>query len=240
MIQQEHLSKANKIVAALFATGEVSRDINKSLYEDYKINTEIQHLVSMLLSDYNVEIVEWKDALFWTPGVDNKIFGYKNEEIKKLLGVSRNNEIYTCYFIMYTILITFYKQSSYTLFKDYTTNTEVVENMNVTLRAVSSQEELQNETKEDKDDSISYLKTYWESLDEMPLNCEDINDIRRSETKYYYVNRTLSFLAEEQLLICNALEKTYSPTDKFKALISNYFSRRDVKNALMKFGKEIE
>ena len=43
----------------------------------------------------------------------------------------------------------------------------------------------------------------------------------------------------QNLLVKNEKERNYMPTEKFKALIANYFDNRDVKNALMHYSETL-
>lgn len=239
MIQKDSFTNAQRMVAELLKKGKISAEENRTLYEMYLTSTNIQWLVGAILESYDIELIEHNKALYITPGVDNKIFGYKNEEIKQLLGVANNNEMYVCYFIIYCIIITFYKETTYFTYKDYITNVEVVERVDGTLRGIVSNEQEGNNQLGDDERSLMALREFWLNLDELPPNAteEQIHTTKKTETKYFYVNKTLNFLTSEDILIKNTLERTYMPTDKLRGLIADYFDRREVKNVLMNFAE---
>lgn len=239
MIHKDDFMSAQRIVAELLKSGEISSEENVVLYEMYLTSTNIQWLVGSILESYDIELIEYNKALYITPGVDNKIFGYKNEEIRKLLGVGSNNEMYVCYFIIYCVITTFYKETTYFTYKDYITNVEIVERVDGTLRGIVPKEQENSNQLGYDEMSLIALREFWLNLDEMPLNAteDQIHTIKRAENKYFYVNKALNFLAEQGVLIKNILEKTYMPTDKLRGFIAEYFDRRDIKNILMDFAE---
>ena len=239
MIQKNDFMSAQRIVGELLKKGEISSEENITLYEMYLTSTNIQWLVGAILESYDIELIEYNRALYITPGVDNKIFGYKNEEIKQLLGVGSNNEMYVCYFIIYCIITTLYKETTYFTYKDYITNVEVVGRVDGTLRGIVTKEQENNNQLGYDERSLIALKEFWLNLDELPPNAteEQIHKTKKTETKYFYVNKALNFLTDEEILIKNTLERTYMPTDKLRGLIADYFDRRDVKNILMDFAE---
>ena len=55
----------------------------------------------------NLSIYEYNEALYITPGEGNRVFGYTNDDMKRILGLRLNKELFLCYFLMYVILLYF-------------------------------------------------------------------------------------------------------------------------------------
>ncbi|MBK1812049.1 hypothetical protein JHL18_15610 [Clostridium sp. YIM B02505] len=236
MIQDSDFDKAQEIAAYLLKHNELLEDKEKYLYSNYIIDTVVQSLVQKIILTYDLNLIEYNRGLYITPGVNNQYFGYKNDELKVLLKVDSNNEIYLVYFIMYTIITMFYKETAYATYKDYITNTEVVKRVDTMVRAITvkKSEEITYE-----ESSLHAIREKWLDMDETPVNSSEItlDSSRKSNYKYSFVNRTLAFLVGESILFQNKQERSFAPTDKFKALIADFFDRKDVKNILVDFAK---
>ena len=236
MIQEVDFDKAQEIVGHLLKYNEILEDKDKYLYNSYIMSTFVQSLVHKIMLSYDLELIEYNKGMYITPGVNNQHFGYKNDELRELLNVDNNNELYLCYFIMYTVIIMFYKETTYHTYKDYITNTEVVERVNTTARAITVK---QSDEITYEESSLQAIQEIWSNMEETSINSSENNlyNLRKSNTKYSFVNRTLNFLVEQSILHENRLEKSFAPTDKFKALIADFFDRKDVKNILVDFVK---
>jgi hypothetical protein len=236
MIQDSDFDKAQEIVGYLLRNNELLEDKEKHLYNNYIIDTVVQSLVQKIILSYDLNLIEYNRGLYITPGVNNPYFGYKNAELKVLLNVDNNNEIYLCYFIIYTIITMFYKETAYATYKDYITNTEVVERVDTTVRAITVK---QSEEVTYEESSLQAIRERWLDMDETAVNSSENNldSSRKSNAKYSFVNRTLDFLVGENILLQNKQERSFAPTDKFKALVADFFDRKDVKNILVDFAK---
>ena len=104
MIQDVDFDKAQEIVGHLLKYNEILEDKERYLYNNYIMNTAVQSLVHKIILSYDLNLLEYNKGLYITPGMNNQYFGYKNDELRDLLSLDNNNEIYLCYFIMYTII----------------------------------------------------------------------------------------------------------------------------------------
>lgn len=236
MTHTEQLQQALQMTNLLLQNKPLSLQSEPALYELYMTDMGVQELVYTILSSFNLTLIEYKKALYVSPGLENTLFGYKNEELRQAMNLETNKELYLCYFIMYSMMTLFYKESAYTTYKDYITSTEVVDRVSATLGALSLEE-----LDEEEVYSFTAIKNFWESLAQMSLHQseENLESLRRSQTQFYFVTRSLHFLVGQGLLLKNEIERNYVPTEKFKALIAHYFDDRTVKNALMHYGESL-
>ena len=119
-MDSRNLDKAIEIYARLIqgeTIAKASRE-NSALYEDYYGNAEVYEIVGNLLKKLNLSIYEYNEALYITPGEGNRVFGYTNDDMKRILGLRLNKELFLCYFLMYVILLYFYKDSGSYQFRD--------------------------------------------------------------------------------------------------------------------------
>lgn len=77
------LDKALEIVSTLITGGEISKDTNTALYEEYQSNGEVYDIVVKMLKKMNISLYEYNYGLYICAGENNRVFGYSNEELKK-------------------------------------------------------------------------------------------------------------------------------------------------------------
>lgn len=236
MTYKEQLQSALQITNQLLQNKTINLTSQYELYELYVSNLNIQEMVYTILESYGLTLIEYKKALYVSPGIDNKLFGYKNEELRNMMNLDNNKELYLCYFIMYTVMTLFYKENAYSTYKDYITSTEVVDRVTATLEAMSLEECM-----EEEEYAFSALRAFWEDLSQMSLHQaeENLESLRRTQSQFFFVTRSIHFLVGQGLLIKNEKERSFMPSEKFKALIAHYFDDRMVKNALMHYGEAL-
>ena len=104
-MENRNLDKALDIVSKLITGENVSeRGANAALYQEYNNNAEVYDIVHMSLKKFNLNIYEYNNGLYVSAGDNNKVFGYSNEELRNVLGLRVNKELYLAYFIIYNII----------------------------------------------------------------------------------------------------------------------------------------
>ncbi len=213
------LDKALDIVSALITGEEVRRDgENAGLYEAYALGTEVYDRVLTILKRLNLQVYEYKDALYLTAGEGNRLFGYTNEELKKEIGVRLNRELYLCYFIIYHIMTWFYKDSGNLVLSEYVKSEHVIRAVDHSLTAiVKDLKELSlNEVEEN---SFKEIAMVWE---DMPLVQTEDGQTRASRgSKMGFVKMVFNFLVSQELFL--EAEARYYPKQRFFALMEHYF-----------------
>ncbi len=232
----KNLEKAMDIYGKLITGEEVARaGVNAGLYDDFYGNAEVYEIVTTMLKKLNLNIYEYKESLFICSGAGNRIFGYSNEEIKKIMGLRLNRELYLCYFIMYEILLMFYSDSAAYQFKEYVKIENVMEEVTKAL-SVFSKDIAVYDMEEQKQESFQAVALAW---DELPTSAaQDQEDIRASRgSKAGIIKLTFNFLVDQNLFI--EVSKRYYPTDRFKAIVEHYFEeyRGEIYDALNSAGE---
>ena len=54
-------------------------------------------IVAMIMIILNLNLYEYQDAVYLTAGEGNRVFGYTNDDMKRLLGLRLNRELYMVY-----------------------------------------------------------------------------------------------------------------------------------------------
>lgn len=219
-MEMKNLEKAMDIYAKLVTGEDIKRGgANGSLYDDYYGNAEVYEIVGVLLKKLNLSLYEYKESLFLSAGEGNRIFGYTNEELKRIIGLRYNKELYLVYFLMYEILLSFYSDSASYQFKEYIKIEDVLEEVNKAL-SIFTKDIAIYDMEEENEGSFKAIALLW---DELPTSTgEDQEDIRASRaSKASYVKLTFNFLVGEKLFV--EVNKRYYPTERFKAIVEHYF-----------------
>lgn len=232
-MDMNNLEKAADIYAKLITGEEIKRGgANGNLYDDYYGNAEVYEIVGVFLKKLNLNIYEYKESLFLSAGEGNRVFGYTNEELKKIMGLRYNKELYLCYFIMYQMLLSFYSDSASYQFKEFIKLEDIMDEVSKALSVFTKDIAIYDMDEETKE-SFRALAVLW---DELPASTgEDQSEIRASRaSKASIVKLTCNFLVGENLFV--EVNKRYYPTERFKAIVEHYFEdyRGQIYDALSK------
>lgn len=220
-MDSRNMDKALEIYAKLTMGEEVKRSHPETgiLYEEYFSNAEVYEILNQLLKKLNLSIYEYKEALYLTAGEGNRVFGYSNEELKRLMGLRYNKELYLGYFIMYQILLLFYQDSAAYQFRDYVRLEEIVKEVTAALSGITK--DLSIYAMDDiEENSFKTVALLWE---ELPMvTGEDREQLRASRASQMgFTKLVCNFLLGQNLFV--EVSDRYYPTDRMKALTEQYF-----------------
>jgi len=219
-MEQKNLDKALDIVSKLIVGTQVNeKGENASLYQEYSANSEVYDIVHMALKKMNLYVYEYNNSLFVSPGENNRIFGYSNEELKKEIGVKLNKELYLCYFIIYNSITEFYSDSNSYTYSEFVRIEDIIKNVDISISGIIDKSNgiILDEIEENSFKQIALL---W---DELPVtSMEDSTGIRAARnSKVGFTKMVFNFLTYQELFV--EAQERYYPTDRFKALVENYF-----------------
>lgn len=219
-MEDRNLQKALEIVSKLITGEEITRDEKESaaLYEEYINNPEIYDITHTICSNLNLSLHEYEYSLYASPGENNRVFGYSNDELKKEIGVKLNRELFLCYFIIYNVITWFYNDTSNETFNEYVKSDDLINAVDSSLNEVISKLSViaLNEVEEN---SFKTIALVWEDL---PLVASEETSIRAARgSKSGFVKMTLNFLVKQDLLVEN--QGRYYQKKRLKALAKNYF-----------------
>lgn len=220
-MEERSLDKALDIYSALITGKDVSRSNpdTRELYEEFYSNSAVYEITTRLFKKLNLSLYEYNDAIFVSPGEGNRIFGYTNDDMKRILGLRLNRELYMVYFVMYNALLCFYQDSASYQTKEYVKPEDVIEQINSSFAPFTKDISIYSmgETEEESFRTIALL---W---DELPAVTSDDKEKNRASkaSKIGYVKLAFNFMISSKLFI--EVEDRYYPTDRFKAVVENYF-----------------
>ena len=220
-MEERSLDKALDIYSALITGQEISRSNpdTRELYEEFYSNASVYDITTRLLKKLNLNLYEHNEAIYVSPGEGNRVFGYTNDDMKRILGLRLNKELYMVYFIMYNSLLLFYQDSASYQVKEYVRLEDVIEQVTAYLSSITadlsvySMEELEEE-------SFKTLALLW---DELPVVTSEERDKNRASraSRSGYVKLAFNFMVAQHLFV--EVDERYYPTDHFKAIVENYF-----------------
>ncbi len=215
------LDRALDVMTGLLNGEEIRGDKggNIALYEEYMNNPEVYQIVRQMVKKMNLNLYEYGGGLYLTAGDNNRVFGYTNEELRKLLGVRLNRELFLCYFIIYIVMTRFYTDSGTYNFVEYIKADDVIQGVTEALSYVTASLHVLVDD-EVSEESFQMMARIW---GDMPvMSGDDQLSLRSSRNSQAgYVKRVLNFLVEQELLI--EADGRYYPKDRLRAVTENYF-----------------
>lgn len=220
-MDSRNMDKALELYAKLTMGEEVKRSHpeNGSLYEAYYQNAEVYEILNQILKKLNLSIYEYKEALYLSAGEGNRVFGYTNEELKRLMGLRNNRELYLGYYIMYQLLLCFYQDSASYQVREYIRLEEIVKEVSSSLMAITTDLGIYN-MDEIEENSFKSIALLWE---ELPLvTGEDREQLRASRASRLGITKLVcNFLVNQRLIL--EVKERYYPTERMRALTEQYF-----------------
>ena len=215
------LEKAMELFGKLIAGEEVSMRTSKNveLYQEYRDHAEVANLLDTMLTQMNLKLYEYNETLFITAGNQNRVFGYTNEELRRLIGVRLNKELYLCYFIIYQIITKFYTQSGTYTYTEYVKIEDIMKAVDAGLHNVIDGME-QFRLNEIEENSFEAIANLWDELPSV-ANEENMSGKASRGSRYGYMKLVFNFLLSQSLFL--EMEERYYITDRFRVIITRYF-----------------
>ncbi len=215
-----NLEKAMEIFGALITGNEVSLEAGKNtaLYEAYNQNAEVAEIVDRMVKQLNLKLYEYNYGLYLTAGTGNRVFGYSNDELKRLMGLRLNKELYLAYFVIYNIMLHFYSDSATYTFAEYVRVQEIVTAVDMMLSNMIDRTRLVIKD-EQIEESFEMLAITW---DELPVTANEETSTRAGRgSRTSFIKLVFNFLMTQGLFIESG--ERYYPTNRFHGLIKCYF-----------------
>jgi hypothetical protein len=219
-MDHKNLDKAMEIFTLLIVGEEISSAKHVDLYEDYRNNSEVYDILMSVLKKSNLSLYEFGNSLYVTAGDGNRIFGFTNDELKRAIGLRWNRELYLAYFIIYNVILLFYKDSGSFSHTEYVRSEEVVTQVDSSMRQAMTalHEKALNDVEEN---SFQTLAALWEDMPLIPSN-EDMAALKAARgSKTGFVRLVFNFLISQDLFFES--KGRYYVKPRFRALAENYY-----------------
>lgn len=234
-VNLEVLDEALAILKALLQGEEVSRSKNTLLFEKYRYRSDVDAMLDHLAGKLELRIYAGNDRLFICPEAGSRLFGWTNEELRDRISyISTNSELFTGYFIIMTLVTLFYREAYPDTPVAYIKLSDLVASVSKRLEALSRVEDLEAVSQENQFD-FKEVNRVWQSL---PDAREGVSGGKND--KIAFVENICRFLHGEKLIGLDLNQRIIYPTERFKAIIWNYYEERDNRKDLLAFVRNLE
>lgn len=219
-MDEKNLDKAMELFSLLLTGEEVSKKHNVELYEDYSANAQVADMLDLLLKKANLRLYEYNYGLYLSSGENNRVFGFTNDELKRLIGLRLNRELFLAYFIIFETVTLFYEDSGTDSHREYVRTDDIIEKVSAALSQMVPKLEIfvKNET---EDHSLRAIALLWEDMP-MTASNEDMSTLKAARgSRVGFVKLVFNFLEDQNLFA--EIGGRYYPKDRFRALVENYY-----------------
>ena len=233
-MENKNLEKAMDIFSRLLIGEEISKNENVDLYEAFCSNAEVADILDVVLKKANLRLYEYNYALYISSGEKNRVFGFSNDELKRMIGLRLNKELFLAYFVIFETVTLFYRDSGTFSHTEYVRTEDVIEKTGAALRAIEQKLPAlaKNEIEENSFRTIALL---WEDMP-MTTNNEDMSTLKAARgSRVGFVKLVFNFLVDQRLFYESG--GRYYARDRFRALVENYYE--DARGRLYEITEEI-
>lgn len=231
----EVLDEALAILKALLQGEEVSKSKNALLYEKYRYRTGVEDMLYHIAGKLELRVYSGNERLFICPEVGSRLFGWTNEELRdKISYISSNNELFTGYFVIMSLITMFYREAYPDTPVAYVKIGDLVESVSKRIETLFKMEDLEAVSQENQLDFEEICRV-WQRL---PDAREGVTGGKND--KVAFVENICKFLSGEKLIALDMNQRIISPTERFRSIIWNYYEDRDNRQDLLSFVKSLE
>ena len=231
-MNKEEVDAAFSIFKDLMTNGVIPKK-NNAHYANYQ-RPEVRDIIEdTICSLYEVRIFESNEGLHMVPELGNSVFQHSNEELRQLMQLKNNDELYLGLFSILVLLSKFYNSQSLSYSTvQYIELEEYEKSINAYISKLSQLSKTRKEDlSEEFDLNIEGIVSAWQSL---PIVKEDAKNIRRAKGRISLLLRVLKFL-ESQGLVTVLEDKEIMLEEKMDIIIHHYYNNTERKEKLMSF-----
>ncbi|KUO74896.1 MAG: hypothetical protein APF81_23415 [Desulfosporosinus sp. BRH_c37] len=222
---------ALKIFLELVRLGQLHQEDYPEMVQAYKTDQEVQGLFTNIIEPLaDVKVLESLYVLYLSPNVDNRCFGYSNEELRDKMKLSTNRELYLAYFVILSLLAMFYGEDSLSeVSRSYVTVSDLEQFVSNRLQDLKTNPELPEVEKELEINLLSSVEL-WQ---DMPEYDPDLKSLRRStKNRISFILKVAKFLEAEGLAHVEQDRELYA-TEKTEQMVRKYYSDRGRQEKLL-------
>ncbi|HUS89301.1 MAG TPA: DUF6063 family protein [Desulfosporosinus sp.] len=227
----ETVETALKIFLELARLGQLHQEDYPEMVQAYKTDQEVQGLFTNIIEPQaDVKVLESLYVLYLSPNVDNRFFGYTNEELRDKMKLSTNRELYLAYFVILSLLAMFYGEDSLSeVSRSYVTASDLEQFVSTRLQDLEANTELPDLEKELEINLLSSVEL-WQ---DMPEYDPDLKALRRStKNRISFILKVAKFLEDEGLAHVEQDRELYA-TEKTEQMVRKYYSDRGRQEKLL-------
>lgn len=227
---QDDVRLAFRVFFALLRNGHVEDP--EFLYH-YEQNPNVRLILEEIMEkEADLKIFSMGEHLYLSPGVDNRFFGYTNEELRTMLKLENNSELYLAYFAMLCLLAQFYNSDDQALTSRQFLPLEELEGI-MTAHALEIQAAKEEQVAALEEEAQINLSSVAELWSELPAFNETLRYQKRGRNnRISFLLRVLGFFEAEGLLqVLGESEIRLLP--KLEHLVVKYYFHSQRKDYLL-------
>ena len=232
---RENLGTALEMLHCMLAEGSIARKDHPKEFLRYDQEAEVREALEFCAEKHDLLVCRYNDALYLSPGVQNRVFGLSNAEIRSSLGRGFNNPgMYTVFFIIHVLITEFYHESAYDAYVEKVTKTNLLTAVEKKMQAMGAIQDLEK-TGEEYQFNFKVIYDLWSSLPAVEFKKDDPDEKKQwgVSSKSTLINETIAFLEKNQL--AKEHDNAVYLTPRCKAIIREVYSNREVQDAITLF-----
>ena len=195
--------------------------------------SEVRLIVEELIEkEAGVKVFQTGGTLYITPAVDNLLFGYTNAELRDLMKLRDNGELYLAYFSILCLLAKFYNSEDQSLASRQFVPIEELEQ--TITEYVQQVHELQEEVLENLEEAHQLnLRNVADKWLDLPAFDDKVKSLRGAKNnRISFLLRMLRFLEEEALVVVLE-DREIQLLPKLQHLVIKYYFHGQRKEMLL-------
>ena len=232
---RENLGTALEMLHCMLAEGSIARKDHPKEFLRYDQEAEVREALEFCAEKHDLLVCRYNDALYLSPGVQNRVFGLSNAEIRSSLGRGFNNPgMYTVFFIIHVLITEFYHESAYDAYVEKVTKANLLAAVEKKMQAMGALQDLEK-TGEEYQFNFKVIYDLWSSLPAVEFKKDDPDEKKQwgVSSKVTLINETIAFLEKNQL--AKEHDDAVYLTPRCKAIIREVYSNREVQDAIRLF-----
>jgi hypothetical protein len=234
-VEQNNFGTALDILSVILESGTLSRTDYPTEFRQYDQEPEIRESLEFIAEKLDLLICEQKDAIYISPGINNRVFSLTNTEIKRELGAGFTNNamMYTAFFIMHIIITEFYKEATQETYRAKLLIKDLLDSTDRKIKSMMELENLEN-TSEQYHFNFKLVADAWNSLPNAEFKDGSDNLRQRgTNSKLTIINQTVKFMKKQGLVVEN--DDAIYLTDRCKAIITEAYNRTEIQADISDF-----
>ncbi len=224
---EESIRKAYALHQALMVKGKISQKREPELYNSFYETTVRSLMYNIFLPEAKAEILSQGDVLYFVPEMENDIFAYSNEDLRKRMKLDNNRQLYLAQFIFINIMGEFYGEQYHIINepRSFVKLEKIVSKVrNYMMKFQKMNEDDLYELSNEYDLNLIGMIQAWEGLND---ETDAIKDIRKAPQRLRgFFLSLLNFWVDENLILIQENEDIYL-TEKMKGIAGNYYNYSD-------------
>lgn len=228
---KETLAKAFAIFLRLLDEGEILAEERElfTAYQDPEVREVLEDVIEL---QAQVKILAGPQGIYLSPAVENRLFGYANEQLRSAMGLRNNSELYLAYFTILCLLAMLYNSDDQLERSREFIPVEELEgyvSAQVERLAAADREDVST-LEDDLEINLASVADLWLDLPPYDDTLKNLNLGRNNRISFLL--RVLRFLEAEGLVQIFELREI-RPLPKFDRIITHYYFHSSRKERIL-------